>query len=327
MIIKRKDLSSRADRAASDAPDIEDRLRIASSLAHSHPVMAATTQAQPPNVANVIPHDEVTRAGRFEVVPVSQIDTNPYNARKIYRPERVNELAASIGAHGQDTPGLATIRNGRYVLAAGHYRLKAINVLGLPTMNLMVHDDLTDKELYGYSYRENAEREGQTALDNAYSWRHLLDQNVYGSETELAEATGVSLPNLNKTLKALSLSAGVLDVVSERPDAFGVSHLYELELFERVAGETEAIAMAQRIMAGEVTRTDIQEARARLAAPKSRKSKETSRPYRFSRDGAYSGALKVFGDSGRVSLDVVFTDPGKREEALSLLKTHFNISE
>jgi hypothetical protein len=38
----------------------------------------------------------------------------------------------------------------------------------------MVYESLNDRELYSHSYRENAERETQTALDNALSWQLLL---------------------------------------------------------------------------------------------------------------------------------------------------------
>jgi ParB family chromosome partitioning protein len=35
---------------------------------------------------------------------------------------------------------------GRYVLVAGHYRLAAIRQAGLPTMDVMVHDGLSDRD-------------------------------------------------------------------------------------------------------------------------------------------------------------------------------------
>ena len=88
------------------------------------------------------------RNGRFERIPVDLIDVNPYNARKIYRPQRIGELSESIVANGQMQPGIATVRDGgRYVLVAGHYRLAAIRQAGLPTMDVMVHDGLSDLSL------------------------------------------------------------------------------------------------------------------------------------------------------------------------------------
>ena len=58
----------------------------------------------------------------------------------------------------RDTPGTATIRNGRFILAAGHYRRHALIALRAPTMLLVIKEDITDRELYELSYRENSGR-------------------------------------------------------------------------------------------------------------------------------------------------------------------------
>lgn len=323
-IISKKKMGERVAKAANATPNIEDRLRHAESLAGAHPA-ADTPLAAQSQVSAFEQDGHQHSMPRFMTVPVDLIDQNPFNARKIYRPERVNELASSIGAHGQEVPGIATTRGDRYVLAAGHYRLRAIKVLGLKTMDLMVHDSLSDKELYGQSYRENAEREGQSALDNALSWRELLDMRVYADQTELAEATGMSLPNINKTLRILQLSEPVLDIVKEDPGSFALSSLYELALFEAVAGLKDTLAMARLLKEGEAGRKDIQEARSKIETPKERKRKETSRQYKIQREGAQIGTIKAW-DSGRVVFDVVLPDVAERDEILAELKRRFGVS-
>jgi len=333
MAISKRNLALRVAKAADAAPSLEDdrfnslddRFKHARDRAHAHPAPDTPREMDTPQPGAHL--GDSKKAARLVQAPINLIDPNPYNARRIYRPERVSELAASIGSYGQDTPGIATMRNGRYVLASGHYRDRAIRVAGLPTMDLMVHEGLTDRELFAYSYRENVEREGQSALDNALCWRDLLDQGLYASETDLAEATGVSLPNVSKTLKLLELSASVLDVIRESPSAFAMSALYELVLYEAVAGQEAAMAMVLLLKSGDAGRKEVQEARARIEAPKARKQKETSRPYKIDRPGAYSGTLKVFGDSGRVLLDIVFVDPEAREAMLAEIKMRFGVAE
>jgi ParB family chromosome partitioning protein len=334
MLISKKDMGSRAAKAAVMAPSIEDRLRQARDLVGSHPVdeTAPVSSSMGPAISALTAIDPIyasaaTVAGaRLEVVSIDLIEANPYNARKIYRPERVSELAASIGAHGQEIPGIATLREGRYVLAAGHYRLRALKVLGAKTMAVMIHLGLSDRDLYAHSYRENAEREAQTALDNALSWRQLLDQGVYASETEIADATGMSLPNVNKTLAALRLSAPVLDVVKEDPKAFALSILYELALYEAAAGQAKSVAMAKQIGAGELSRREIIEARAQLDSPKERKRKETSRQYKIQREGQHIGSLKEW-DSGKVALEVVLADPKDRAALVTELRERFSLAD
>jgi ParB family chromosome partitioning protein len=329
MNISKKDMAARASRAAQSSPSIEDRLRQARDLVASHPVDESVSVQEPvrQNAVTAIPAGQETAASsgtRLAIVALDLIDQNPYNARKIYRPERVNDLAASIAAHGQEIPGIATIRNGRYVLAAGHYRLRALKVLSKETMTLMIHEGLSDRELYAHSYRENAEREGQSSLDNALSWRELIDQGVYANETEIAEATGMSLPNVNKTLAALRLSPPVLDVVKEDPTRFGLSSLYELALYESAAGQAKAILIARLVKAGDAGRKEIQEARGKVENFSERKRKETSRQYKIQSDGIQIGLLKEW-DSGKVAFEVLLADPKDRAALVAELRARFGL--
>jgi len=264
--------------------------------------------------------------GQLKLIPLEQIDPNPFNARKIYRTSRVSELAASIGAHGQEIPGVATVRGDRIVLAAGHYRLRALKMIGAKTMALMIHDGLSNRDLYAHSYRENAEREAQSALDNALSWRELLDQGVYASETEIAEVTGMSLPNVNKTMAALRLSVAVLDFIKEDPKTFAMSVLYELALYENVAGTVKALAIAKLVSTNDAGRKEIQEARANVESPRERKRKETSRQYKIQHEGQQIGSLKEW-DSGKVILEIMLTDMKERSSLIAELKEKFNLRD
>jgi len=332
MNIKKGDMAARAALAAKSAPTIGDRLRHAQDLVHTHPADETPRASFSPvgqslqALASPEPQPTNSSGARFEKVAIELIDVNPFNARHIYRPERVSELAASISAHGQEIPGLAAKQGGRYVLAAGHYRLRALKLIGAKTMDLMVYDALNDRELYSHSYRENAERETQTALDNALSWRTLLDQGVFASETEIAEATGQSQPNVNKTLAILRLSPPVLEVLKEDPKAFAMSALYELVLYEQAADTPSALAMAKLVKEGEAGRKEIQEARAKVQSPRERKRKEISRQYKIQRNGQQIGHLKEW-DSGKVSFEIVLADTVDREALVAELRSRFDLAE
>ncbi|WP_454740087.1 ParB/RepB/Spo0J family partition protein [Cupriavidus necator] len=259
----------------------------------------------------------------YEEADVGLIDENPFNARRLYRPERVHELAESMRADGQLVPGIATIRNGRRVLAGGHYRFKALKVAGIQRMKLLVHPELTDQQLYQLSYKENAEREAQSPLDNALAWRALIDQGIYPNESAIAEVTGMSLPNINKTLAILKLSDSVLDTVRETPEPFALSTLYQLTLLERVAGPAVAGVMAIKVRDEVAVCRDVEEARARYESKTARKQKETSRQHRLlGADGSPLGVLKDW-DSGKVSFEITLLDPAQRQALVEELKARF----
>jgi len=321
-LISKKDMGARAAKAAHMAPSIDDRLRQASELVASHPIDETTPTRAPPTALAAV----TTAGARLEIATIEAIDVNPFNARKIYRTERVTELASSIAAHGQEVPGIATIRGGRYVLAAGHYRLAALKHLGVKTMALMIQDGLSDRELYTHSYRENAEREGQTSLDNALSWSDLLASGIYATDAEIAVATGVSKSNIAKTMAALKLTAPVLEFIKEDPGAFPFTLLYEIQLYEQRAGSKRALAMARLVKVGDISRKGLQAAREKLEDARERKRKENSRQYKINRDGALIGSLKEW-DSGKVALEVVLNDPKDRAALMAELRERFGLQE
>lgn len=273
-------------------------------------------------VAAVVPHVATAR-GEYKLVPMAEIDENPFNARKTYRETRVKEMSASLAANGQEVPGIATIRNGRHVLAAGHYRFKGLHLLDAPYMALMVIPGMTDKQLYEHSYRENAEREDQTAWDNALAWYELLAKKIYTSEQELAAAVGMSPANVNKTLASLRLSEAVREVVTTEPSKFALSVLYQLSLFENVGGSDRTVEFAKRVLAEEIGRKEIEEARARLQKPQQRKPREQSRQYNV-RVGEGGGFLKEF-PNGKVTFEVNILDPQARAEFVEQLRKQYEV--
>lgn len=323
-LISKKDMAARAAVASTQAPSINDRLRHAQDLAGAHPFSGPSTVPSPATPAAATTHIDTDEKPHLERVALDLIDPNPFNARHVYRTERVSELAASMAANGQEVPGIATVRNGRYVLAAGHYRLRGLKVLNAPTMDVMVHTGLTDRQLYALSYRENAEREAQSVLDNALAWHDLLKEGVYASETEIAEATGYTQPNVNKVLATLRLSDRTLDVVKENPTKFALTVLYELVLYEKVAGTDKAIAMARGVLEGDVGRKEINEARTRIESPSQRKAKEISRQHKITSDGEEIGVIKDW-DNGRVQLDIRIEDQAAREQLVNELRKRFGL--
>lgn len=315
----KRDMQSRVQKAAQA---LDERFKRAQAVVERQPT--GFSVPVDPDPATPPEPDRRGKAARFASVPIDQVDPNPYNARRIYRPERVKELAGSIAAAGQLIPAIATQRGGRYTLIAGHYRWKAIKLAGLERIDLMLHDGLSDQELYQYSFRENNDRNQQSALDNALAWRDLLERRVYAGETELAEATGMSLPQVNKTLRILGLSAAVIERVSQNPEDYAMSALYELALLEASAGPEVALQMAERLGRGEAGRRDVQELRALHEHPKDRKRKENSRQYKIRAGEAHIGTIKEW-DSGRVALDVVVADATERTALVEELKRRFGV--
>ena len=332
--IKKTDMKARALVAAETTPSISDRFAHARKLGGASPVVypeaSQHTMDADTDKSGLVKVNSALGPGYLEEIALELIDENPFNARRVYRASRIKEMATSIGANGQDTPGIATIRNGRYVLVAGHYRYKALQMLRNRPMLLIVRPDLSDKQMYEMSFRENEEREDQSGLDNALAWKVLIDQGVYSNESDLAIATGYSVPNINKTLAILRLDESILEIIREEPTKFKFSVVYELVLFAEVAKLEridETIALTRGILDGTTTRKMLQDAREKLGKiPTKRKPKETARTYRIDTNSNDSGSLKTW-DSGKISLDVTIPDSTERQKLIAYLQARFGLSD
>lgn len=323
------------DSKMEDIPSLKDRFAMAGQAAHplSHTAGGNGSSSVNQIAGTTLPRtflSESLPVGALEseqiyAIPLDLIDTNPYNARHLYREDRIKEMAITLAADGQLQPALATLRGGRYVLAAGHYRLRGAKLAGLPTLKLTLRKEMSDRELFELSYKENNEREGQSALDNAISWSKALQDGIYENEAQLAEANNISWPTVNKTLALLKLPEDTLDEIKLAPNVFGLSVLYELHLFAQVAGPSQTLAMAQQISKGEVSRREIEAARRSFEKPKTRKPREGARQYKIVSDKAQIGTIKEW-DSGKVVLEVKIADPSKRSELVADLCKRFELN-
>lgn len=258
-------------------------------------------------------------------VPIDLVDDNPFNARSLYNSEKVAALSKSLIVDGQLIPGLAAKKGDRFTLIAGHYRKKAAKQAGLKTLKLMVYGTLTDQQLYVYSYKENAEHNPQTVLDNAIAWGKLLADKVYATEVDLAESIGLSKANVNKTLSVMKLHKDVLEVIEEKPEKFGLSILYELYQLQQIAGSATATEFAHRVIEEEIGRNDILEARKSIQGAvnqvntSGRRKNITSRRYEIR-----GGTIRDW-DSGRVMVDITFDNEEEKIAFLESTRKNFGI--
>lgn len=266
---------------------------------------------------------------RIVAAPLDRVHENPLNARHIYDPEIVKELAASIATRGQLVPASAiehpTI-SGDYLLIDGHYRKKALAAAGQPTINLVIRPHEGDLELYRVSWLLNEERSAQSPLDNAFAWRKLIDKGLVQTELQIAELLGVSHSMVNKTIALLNLPSAVLDRMRDQPEKFGVFVGYEITLAAKKVSETEVLALVNRIIEEDLSSREVSAIRAKLDTGEKRKPKETSRQYKIQHTGQQIGSLKEW-DSGKVALEVVLADPKERAALVAELRSRFGLAD
>ena len=146
----------------------------------------------------------------FEI-EVGRIKDNPYQPRYEMEAESLKELAASVKQHGILQPVIVTksvkdIDRGQqveYQMVAGHRRLAAAKMAGLPTIPAIVRDS-TDQQRLELALVENIQRTDLNALERAKGFKQLQEEFDLTHE-EIAKKIGKSREYVSNSVRLLNL--------------------------------------------------------------------------------------------------------------------------
>ena len=157
-------------------------------------------------IMNETPNEEIVE------LPLKDLRSNPYQPRKNFDEEALNELASSIKEHGVFQPIIAKKSIKGYEIIAGERRVKASILAGKETIPAIIRD-FSDQDMMEIALLENLQREDLNALEEAIAYKKLLDELSLTQE-ELAKRLGKSRSHITNMLGLLSLPEEVKDEVS-----------------------------------------------------------------------------------------------------------------
>ncbi|MBR1851003.1 MAG: ParB/RepB/Spo0J family partition protein [Bacteroidales bacterium] len=154
---------------------------------------------------------EATQAGAtltatITTVKVADIEPNPYQPRKEFDPQALDELAQSIRQQGVISP--ITVRrmaNGKYQLIAGERRCRAAQLAGLDDVPAYIRI-ATDSQAMEMALVENIQRENLNAMEVALSYNALIEECRLTHE-QLSERVGKNRSTITNYLRLLTLPA------------------------------------------------------------------------------------------------------------------------
>ena len=146
-------------------------------------------------------------------VDIDLVRPNPNQPRKHFDEDALNELADSIKKHGLIMPIVVNnMEGGKYMIIAGERRYRAAKIAGKTQIPVVVRS-YTDREIKEISLIENLQREDLNPIEAANAMKQLMDE-YHLTQEELAERIGKSRPAVTNTLRLLSLTPEVIDLVS-----------------------------------------------------------------------------------------------------------------
>ena len=151
---------------------------------------------------------------RVEEIPIELIEANPEQPRKIFKPEQLEELAASIKEYGVLQPVLLNKdKNGKYLLIAGERRFRASQLAGIETIPAIVKV-MDEKETSLIALVENVQRENLNFIEEAQAYKKLMDEfNL--TQVEIAEKVGKQQSTISNKIRILSLPEDVQEAITE----------------------------------------------------------------------------------------------------------------
>ena len=147
-------------------------------------------------------------------VPVEKILPNPYQPRKDFEAEALDDLAASIAEYGVLQPLLVARGAGdTYILIAGERRLRASKLAGLSDVPVIV-SNYTEQQIAEIALIENLQREDLHFFEEAEGYEKLMTQFNLTQEA-MAMRVGKKQSTIANKLRLLNLPLEIRNAIKE----------------------------------------------------------------------------------------------------------------
>lgn len=155
-----------------------------------------------------------TPASGVRTVSVDAITPNPVQPRTIFRPERLEELAASIRANGILQPLVVRESGtGTFQIVAGERRLRAAKLAGLNEVPIIVQE-VADPKMLELALIENLQREDLNPIETAHAYDRL-SRELGLSQEEIGRRTGKDRSSVTNMMRLLRLPKEVQQLLAE----------------------------------------------------------------------------------------------------------------
>lgn len=147
----------------------------------------------------------------LKLIRISDIQKNPYQPRKEFSKEKIEELAQSIKENGLIQPII--VRQSPvigYEILAGERRYRASIAAGLSEVPVIIKK-LSDQDMMIHSIIENLQREDLNPIEEAKAYQSLIDKGY--THTDIAEKMGKSRPYITNLVRLLTLPDFILTEV------------------------------------------------------------------------------------------------------------------
>jgi ParB family transcriptional regulator, chromosome partitioning protein len=156
---------------------------------------------------------EIGKEEVVQEVKIKDLRPNPYQPRKTFDPEAIEELKQSILEHGILQPLIVRKSIKGYEILAGERRFRAAKEAKLETVPVVVRE-FNEQQMMELALLENLQREDLTPIEEANAYQQLMTQ-LNLTQEQLAKRLGKSRPHIANHLRLLTLPKSIQQLISE----------------------------------------------------------------------------------------------------------------
>lgn len=184
-------------------------------------------------------------------IPLLEIRPNPYQPRKSFNQEALDELATSIRNYGVFQPIIVKKSIKGYDLVAGERRLRASKLAGLETIPAIIKE-FTDEEMREIALLENLQRENLTAIELAWAYKGIID-SLHIRQEDLASRLGKSRSHVTNTLGLLRLPDDVQNMVLDNKISMG-----HARVLSKIEDDSKIEEMARKVVTNNMSVRELE---------------------------------------------------------------------
>ena len=189
----------------------------------------------------------------IKIIPVEQIKPGPWQARKNFDANDLEDLSNSIKSKGILSPILVTQSNNNnetsYNLIAGERRWRAAQMAKLHEVPCIVVNDVDANSASVMSLIENIQRKDLNVIEEAQGFNELINQHNYTQESA-GKIVGKSRVYITNSLRLLKLPEKIISLIKDNKLSAGHARL--------LIGREDALEIAQIIIKGSLSVRDLE---------------------------------------------------------------------
>lgn len=177
---------------------------------------------------------------------IEELRPNPYQPRRVFDEQALNELADSIREHGVFQPIIVKKSIKGYEIIAGERRFRASKLAGKTTIPAIIRN-FTDEQMMEIALLENLQREDLTVIEEAAAYQKMLT-NLNLTQDELALKVGKSRSHITNIIGLLRLPESVQRMILNHELTMG-----HARVLSKLSDEQKIREIAEKIVKENLT--------------------------------------------------------------------------